>query len=110
MITEQKKSSILLTVVLVIFFGIMYYSNAFTPNTAKDIKIDPKVLMIEPNTKITSTKELEAFVMAMPDSPLKSCLLTCIGAAYGGDIDQLHIIMKEFSRLKIQELKTKNQI
>lgn len=107
---EQKKSSIIITALAIIFFGFIYYGSYTEANPAKDIKIDPTVLMIKPGESDISVAELEAIVMKMPNSALKSCLLTCIGAAYGGDIDQLQVIMREFSRLKILELKTKNQI
>jgi len=110
--SDQKKSSIVVTILALMFFSCVYvsYNQGQAKNDIDNIKVDPTVLMINPGESNISVKELEVIVMKMPNSALKSCLLTCIGAAYGGDIDQLHAIMKEFARLKILELKTKNQI
>ena len=48
--------------------------------------------------------------MNLPNGSLKACVLTCIAATYSGDIDSLKEIIMEYNRLKLLELKRKNQI
>ena len=105
--TAQQRTSITLTLISLACV-IMYLSNIKRTNddVINNIKVDPSVLMV----KETSMATLEHTVMNLPDGPLKACMLTCIAATYSGDIESLNVIIMEYNRLKLLELKHKDQI
>jgi len=98
--------------ITIIITILSIYALAWLIPDAKDIKIDPKVdpkiLMINPTE--TTIEQMEQAVVNMPNGSLKACMLTCIAAYYGGDIEGLNVIIMEYNRLKLLELKSKNQI
>lgn len=116
MISENKKIAIsicALSLVAVLILEVLL--QAFFPLQApKDsvintIKIDPSLLTTS-SDKNTTMSELEQVIMNLPNGSLKACMLTCIAATYSGDIDSLKEIIMEYNRLKLLELKRKNQI
>lgn len=87
----------------------VYFSKPSKDPIIDKIKIDP-IIMLKPSEREFNMMELQAQVMAMPDCPFKACMITCIAAALGGDIDQLNMILMEYNKMKLQEMKKKGQI
>lgn len=48
--------------------------------------------------------DIESQVLAMPESALKSNMLTVLGAHYGNSSDELNEILQMYSKMKIEEM------
>lgn len=55
-------------------------------------------------------KDVEKWLLALPDSAFKSNLLTVLGAEYGGNSEELNDLMKAFIEIKLQELSKNKSI
>jgi len=58
----------------------------------------------QPAADINSAELIADYVVDMPDSALRSNLLTVFGAEYNGTSQELNEILKSYAKMKIKEL------
>jgi hypothetical protein len=58
----------------------------------------------QPAADINSAELIATYVVDMPDSALRSNLLTVFGAEYNGSSQELNEILKSYAKMKIKEL------
>lgn len=58
----------------------------------------------QPAADINSAELIATYVVDMPDSALRSNLLTVFGAEYNGTSQELNEILKSYAKMKIKEL------
>lgn len=100
---NKIQNNILSTIIGMFFVTIFIFS--FWDETP--IKREIKVETIE---QIVNVKDVEKWVNSLQDSPLKSNLLTVLGAEYGGDSEELNKLMKAFIEIRLQELNRQKTI
>ena len=81
----------------------------FALNTSKPkekpVQLDASLLLLPDFAK--TINELPEFIDGLPESHLKNNLQIALAAEYAGDSQQLNIILQEYAKMKIKELKEK---
>jgi hypothetical protein len=68
----------------------------------QNIKIAPEILVPK--------QSLIDAINNLPDGSFKANLMTVVGTEYNGDSDQLNEILSAYAKMKINEIKKKNQL
>lgn len=86
-----------------IFFAASFYQRHWGKDALiENIQVSPAVL--QPKDSLISV------INRLPDGSFKANLMTAVGAEYNGDSDQLNEILNAYAKLKIKEIKKKNQL
>lgn len=60
--------------------------------------------------EVPINNDIEAQVLAMPNSAFRSNLLTVLGAQYGDSSEELNEILQMYSKMKIAEMSNKGDL